>query len=416
METKNQEKKNNTCRLCKSKKLEIVYSFKKSPVGDNYTSFKKKLPKYDLDLQLCNNCKFVQLSNVIDPNKVYGQYLYVTKTSHGLAEHFYKLYKQLIKKKIVKKNSKVLEIGSNDGTLLKYFKKTCQLLVAVDPAAHLFKDNKIINIGDHFSSECAKKIYSKYLNFDTIIANNVLANIDDLEDVFNGIDKILKPGGHLIVETFSLYGILKYNLIDNIYHEHLSYFTISSFESFASKHNLHLVSVKYLKVKGGSLRFIFKKNKFKKYKFKKYKSIINAIKKEKLIVNNIKLKFKLLRYINNKNALKLNKIIKILKNKKKIAGFGASVGTTSLIYDFKIENKIDLLFDNEKRRHNLYCPGTNIKVLSPKNINKYNFDYIIVFAWRYTKIILKKNKKFFSKKTKFIIPLPKLKVINEKNL
>jgi hypothetical protein len=75
-----------------------------------------------------------------------------------------------------------------------------------------------------------------------------------------------------------------------------------------------------------------------------------------------------------------------------------------------------LLFDNEKRRHNLYCPGTNIKVLSPKNINKYNFDYIIVFAWRYTKIILEKNKKFFSKKTKFIIPLPKLKVIHEKNL
>ena len=96
---------------------------------------------------------------------------------------------------------------------------------------------------------------------------------------------------------------------------------------------------------------------------------------------------------------------------KKIAGFGASVGTTTLIYDFELQNKITILFDNERRRFDLFCPGTAIKVLNPTKLRQTVIDYIIIFAWRYEKIIIKKNKKLFNKNTKFILPLPKFKII-----
>jgi hypothetical protein len=111
------------CRLCGSTNLKEVYKFNPSPIGDDYKKKILKVKIYELKLNMCKSCNFVQLSNVINPKKVYGEYLYVTKTSHGLAKHFLDLTNYLSKKKIIKNRSKVLEIGSNDGTLLKLLKK-----------------------------------------------------------------------------------------------------------------------------------------------------------------------------------------------------------------------------------------------------------------------------------------------------
>tara|TARA_A100001011_G_C14308755_1_gene844474 strand:- start:2298 stop:3482 length:1185 start_codon:yes stop_codon:yes gene_type:complete len=393
--------------LCNSKKLKKIYSFKKNPIGDDYTKLPTKNKLFNLDLNRCLKCKFVQLSNVIDPKKVYGEYLYVTKTSLGLQNHFYNLGKKLIRQKIVNQNSKILEIGSNDGTLLEFFHKKSSLIIGVDPAAHLFQNNNIKNIKGLFSYELSQKILKRYGNFDTIIANNVIANIDNLKDIFKGIDEILSKDGHLIIETFALYGILKNNLIDNIYHEHLSYFSIKTFQKFAKNYDLSLKSVEFLKVKGGSLRLIFQKK-----KIIKNRNVEKIINKENIILKNVDKKFKNLQKLNFDNKIKINKIIdKCLSKGLKIFGFGASVGTTTLVYDFELDKKIEYIFDNEKKRFNLYMPGTNIKVLNPNYLKKINVDYIIIFAWRYAKQILLRNKKLFSKKTKFVVPLPKCKII-----
>jgi SAM-dependent methyltransferase len=395
------------CRLCHSRNLKTVYRLKKNPVGDDYTKKIKKNKLYDLMLNICKRCKFVQLSKVINPNKVYGDYLYVTNTSAGLSQHFYELGNTLIKKKIVSKQSKILEIGSNDGTLLKFFKKKCSYLLGVDPAVHLFKDNSIKIIKGLFNHNLSNQIKKNHGKFDVIIANNVIANIDDLDDVFRGIENIISKKGFFIIETFALYGIIKNNLIDNIYHEHLSYFSIETFKKFSEKFNLNLIEAKFLSVKGGSLRFVFKKE-----KISTSKKINNLIKKEKSILTNLERKFHIIQKTNKYNSIKINEFIDEIKRRgKTIAGFGASVGTTTLVYDFMLTKKINYIFDNEKRRFGRYLPGTSIKVLDPKHIKKLNLDYIIIFAWRYAKLIIKINKKMFNNKIKFVIPLPKFKII-----
>jgi 2-polyprenyl-3-methyl-5-hydroxy-6-metoxy-1,4-benzoquinol methylase len=397
----------NSCRLCNSKNLKIVYRLKKTPIGDDYTKKIKNNRIHDLKLNMCKKCKFVQLSNVINANRVYGDYLYVTNTSAGLSQHFYELGKKLIIKKIVSKKSKILEIGSNDGTLLKFFKKKCSYIIGVDPAVHLFKDNNIEIIKGFFNYNLSNQIKKKHGKFDVIIANNVIANIDDLEDVLCGIENIISEKGFFIIETFALYGIVKNNLVDNIYHEHLSYFSIETFKKFCEKFNLNLIEAKFLSVKGGSLRFIFKKE-----KISTSKKIINLIKKEKSILTNVEKKFQIIQKTNKYNSIKINQLIDDIKRSgKTIAGFGASVGTTTLIYDFMLTKKINYIFDNEKRRFGRYLPGTSIKVLDPKHIKKLNLDYIIIFAWRYAKLIIKRNKKMFNNKIKFVIPLPKFKII-----
>jgi SAM-dependent methyltransferase len=395
------------CRLCESKNLKTVYTFEKTPIGDDYTYKKKQIERYDLKLKMCNECNFVQLSNVINPNKVYGDYLYVTNTSAGLSEHFYQLGNTLIKKKIVSKKTKILEIGSNDGTLLKFFKNKCSYLLGVDPAVHLFKDNGIKIIKGLFNHNLSNQIKKNHGKFDVIIANNVIANIDDLEDVFRGIENIISEKGFFVIETFALYGIVKNNLIDNIYHEHLSYFSIETFKKFSEKFNLNLIEAKFLSIKGGSLRFVFKKE-----RISTSKKINNLIKKEKSILTNVEKKFQIIQKTNKDNSIKINQLIDEIKRRgKTIAGFGASVGTTTLVYDFMLTKKINYIFDNEKRRFGRYLPGTSIKVLDPKHMKKLNLDYIIIFAWRYAKLIVKRNKKMFNNKIKFVLPLPKFKII-----
>lgn len=396
------------CRLCKSKALKKFFSFPSSPIGDDYkakpTMHQKKYP---LDLYVCEECNFVQLGYVIDPKKVYGDYLYVTKTSSGLKQHFYKFFQFLKKKKLFKKNSKVLEIGSNDGTFQKFFHHFGCETLGIDPAKKINEETNLKNISDFFSYNLAKKISNNKI-FDLILANNVVANIDDLDNFFKGVVKILTKKGFFVMETFSLQGVVKNNLIDNIYHEHLSYFTIKPLLNYAKKFGLKLFYAKHTKVKGGSLRLIFTRN-----KFINNDALLDAsIKKEKL---NKVISFKSLQNFNNLNEINDEKISKILlklsKGNKKIFGFGASVGSTTLAYRYKIFKYLNFIFDDDPKKWDLFLPGSKIKVVKPKKIAKNS--YVFLFAWRYKENILSRHIKKL-KGSKLIIPLPSLKITNLK--
>ena len=399
------------CRLCDSNKLKTVYPLNPQPIGDDYVKSKSKKQKlYPLNLVLCSKCKFVQLSHVLNPDIVYGKYLYVTQTSSGLPEHFRSLVSHLFKKKIIQRDFKVLEIGSNDGTLLNFIKSYGCKVLGVDPARELANKTKCKTIIGKFNSKLSKKIKRDNGPLDLIIANNVIANIDDLNDVFKGISSLLKKSGYFVMETFSLKGVVEKNLLDNIYHEHLSYFTIKSLIKFAKKFGLHIFSADHLPVKGGSIRFIFsrEKKKINQYSLKK-----NILIEKKLGLGS----FSSFKKLKSKNNLLKKKITSFIRSKKKTSrkfvGYGASIGTTTLLYEFGLGKTITNLFDDEKRRHNLYSPGHKIKVLNPKKIKSMEKFYIIIFAWRYAKIILKKSKKYIKKDDIFIIPFPKFKILKK---
>ena len=397
----------NKCRLCKSAKMTVVLPLESTPIGDDYLKVKNlKQKKFPLKLLRCSNCNFVQLSVNIDANEVYGDYLYVTKTSAGLPEHFKKLIHILEKKKIIYKNSKVLEIGCNDGTLLSFLeKKNCKVL-GIDPAVKIVKKLNFKIINDLYDLKLAKKISNKYGDFDTVIANNVIANIDNLDNIFRAISLNLNNNGKFVMETFSLYGLLKNNLLDNIYHEHISYLSIEPLKNFAKKFGLYLKSADHLKVKGGSLRLIFSKSKTTTTEKEKLSKMIY---KENLVVKK-KASFEKIKKMNIKNNKKIFEFIKKNFDKgHKIYGYGASVGTTTNIYNLKIQKFVEGIFDDEKLRHGLFLPGTNIKVINPKKIKTFKPNIIVIFAWRYVKNIL--LKKYIPKNTKILIPLPNIKII-----
>ena len=264
------------CRLCNSSKSKTVLDFKDTPVGDDYTYSPSKKKLYPLKINMCMDCSFLQLSKSINPNILYGDYLYVTKTSLGLPKHFKNLALKLKREKVLFKGCKVLEIGSNDGTLLNFLKLLGAKVLGVDPAANKRDNHNIETINKLFDYKLSNKIKKQYGEFDLIIANNVIANVDDLNDIFNGIKNLLKSGGYFVMETFSLAGLVKNTLIDNIYHEHLSYFTIKPLIRFLKKKKLYPYFIDHIKMKGGSLRLIFKKDHAAlKHKTKIKKSIIH---------------------------------------------------------------------------------------------------------------------------------------------
>jgi len=404
------ERKN--CRLCNSNNLTKVLILKATPIGDAY---RKKTRSYmdffELSLNRCNECSFVQLSHIISSDLLYRKCIYRTSVSFGLPHHFKILADSIIKQRIITKNSKILEIGCNDATFLNFLKsKGCKVL-GVDPALGLVKsiNSDIDIIRKNFDHKLSKYILLKYSQFDLVVANNVIANIDNLNDLFKGIELLIKDDGFFLMETFSLYGVINNNLIDNIYHEHLSYFTIKELSNFVSKFNLKLFDAKHLKVKGGSIRCIFKKT-LKDIMVNQTTS--KSIKEENKSILNSKYLFKQIIKKNTYNKTKLKEFLDLKKKtNKQIAGYGASVGTTTLLYYYGVQEYFEYFFDDNIKKHNLYAPGTNIKVLSSNQLLKLMPDYVVIFAWRYSEIIIKKNGKYIDKGGKFITPLPNFKII-----
>ncbi|MFL2894894.1 MAG: class I SAM-dependent methyltransferase [Candidatus Pelagibacter sp.] len=402
------------CRLCNSKNLKKVFDLGRTPLANSYLKIEisKKLRKYPLKLNYCNNCGHLQLTHSIKPSKMFSNYLYKTNTSKKNFLHF-KSYANEIKKMFKNRNTKILDIASNDGTFLNFFEKKKFFRLGIDPAKNLKKlslKKGITQIDDFFTMKKSENIKKKYGKFDIITANHVCAHVEDLNDFFNGVQNLLKDEGLFVFEISYRASVLKKNTFDTIYHEHLDYHALYPISKFVKKFNLNVVNFKTPDAQGGSLRVYVSKNK----NSKNQKSIKKQILKEKKQLNLFNVstykKFEK-KIINCKN--KLNSLIQnCINNNMSIAGYGAAAKTTTFLNYFKISEKnIKFIFDDNKLKQGLCIPGTKIKILDPLNMNKKNIDVLIIFAWNYAELIIAKNKKFKKKGGKFLIPFPNPRLI-----
>ena len=397
----------NKCRSCYSLKLIKVYHNNPSPIGESFLE-KKNInlstnKKYPLNLMICSNCKFAQLDNIVDSDVVYKDYLYTTTSSPGLIDHFKKASSVIISKLKLKKNSKILDIGSNDGSLLSFFKKKGHDVLGVEPAGPASKLSKLKGINtivSFFDNDLVKKINLTHGKFDLILANNVFANIDDINSWILNIKNLLDDNGSFVFESSYLLDVVKNQVFDFIYHEHLSYFSMTSVQNLCKRHGLFLFDYDHISTKGGSIRYYISKN---RNISKKVYKLIDKEKKFKLFNKETykKLKIKI-------NVAKKN-IQNFIKSKNNLIGFGASISCITLIYEFNLENKFSILVDDNKIKENKFSPGSQIKVLSPKKITITKKDIILILPWRFQKKIIKKHKSLLKKAGSVIQVWPKFK-------
>jgi len=305
----------------------------------------------------------------------------------------------------------LLEIGSNDGALIKNFSK--DKVIGIEPCKNLAKITKrmkYLTYDNYWDFNLSSKIKTKFKSVDLIYSANTLTHISDLNNVFKSIVNILSDNGILIIEDPSLLECIKKNSYDQFYNEHIYLFSAISLKNILNKFKLEIFDVKNIVTHGGSLRYYIKRKSNKKLPISNnvYKQINKEIQKglHKFITYK-----KFAKKVENSKVKLLEILNKVHNNKKKIIGYGATAKAVTVLNYCNInENLIANFTDTTPEKINKYIPGKNIKVLKYNRNILNNYDYAFLGAWNFKKEILNKEKKFFKNGGKFIshIPFPKI--------
>ncbi len=401
------------CRNCNSKSIIDLFTLGKIRFSGKFPKLSEKIPHGELNLVMCSSCKLVQLKHIFSTKYMYNKdYGYRTGINSTMSNHVGGVVNKISRIVKIKKGDNVLDIASNDGTLLKKYKKNI-ISWGVDPILKKYiKDYKNINfkISNFFNHKLILKKQKK-VKFKLITALSVFYDLENPNIFLNGISKILDKNGIFYLEFQDLMLILKNNMFDTICHEHLEYYSVTFINKLLKNHNLRIFDHNYNDINGGSSAYFIchKEAKFKT-NYKKLNLILN--KEKKFGIEKISTYKKFKKRIDLMKKQLSQKINKILSNGKTIHGYAASTKGNVLLQYFNLNNeKISFISDRNPKKSNLFTPGSNIKIISENASRKMRPDYYLVLAWHFKKEILKREKLIRKKGTKFIFPLPKVEII-----
>lgn len=414
---KNIYKQKNSCRLCGSKKLALALKMGNSPVSEKY-EVKNNLARdhqlVPLDLYFCNNCSHVQLLHVVDPDYLWSDFTFKTGSKKVLVEHMKEEVAKIISFSSISKNECVVDVGSNDGTLLKCFKdKGFKNVVGVEPVYEIAQEailNGIHTIVGYMDPIAAEQFLNNNKPAKIITAFNVYAHADDLTGMTQAIKTVLADDGLFVFEVSYLLDVIQKMLIGTIFHEHLSYHSVIAMERFLNSLDLQLIHVETAKEQGGSLIGYVQ---HKGGPFQRSNSVMDFISHEKQLGLDSLNPFENLQGKLNSLKNMINESFKNFKHQDKIIGaYGAARSGTTLLSFFDIGSKIDFIVDDNKEKHFKYSPGFGIPVLPVSSIYDKNPDYLVILAWMHAETIISKNISFLERGGKFIKIHPEFEIVD----
>jgi SAM-dependent methyltransferase len=409
------------CRNCKKNKFIKIITIGKQPISSVFLEKKFfKLKKYSLDLLQCSSCKLIQFGKIPPLNDMYGlSYGYRTSLSNLMINHMKKKFSFLIAKNFIKKESNILDIGSNDGTFLNFFADhdNRNILYGVDPSAEKFKKyyhSKINLIVDYFSKEIllSKLNNNKNKKFSIITSFAMFYDLEDPNKFCSDINYLLNSDGIWISE-FSYFPLLLKNLTyDQICHEHVAYYDLSSFKKIIDKNGLRLLDISFNEINGGSIEVICcKKN--SKLKSNKEK-ISKVLQDEKRIDFDSYKKFSA-RIDNVKKVLNIF-LDNVNNSGKTVYGYGASTKGNIVLNHCNIDyKKIKYICDENEFKFGKYTPGSNIQIVSKNYMRKKRPDYLLVLIWSFRSEVIKQEKSYLLKGGKLVFHLPIFHIVDKHN-
>lgn len=404
-----------TCRICGGKSFYKYLDLGDQPPSNSFV-FKRnqKEKKYSLKVILCKKCYLSQLDTVVSHRKIFDKYLYLSSTSSALVKHYTELVNNICLRFKVKEYDNIFDIGCNDGITLNCYKKKYKNIYGIEPstAGNIAKKRGFKIIKDFFNFSLSKKIKKKIGLAKIITATNVFAHVDNLKDFTKGVKCLLDPNeGVFVIEFPYIFEMLKDLYFDTIYHEHLSYLSITPLNLLFDKFDLKIFDIKKtnLGASGPGLR-VYISSKNSKYKTNKnVKFFLNFEKKMK--INDVRIYDDFAKKI-KKIKFAINKMIKSLIQKGfKIGAFGAPAkGNTLLNYLDLKSDKICAIAENNNLKINTYAPGSKIKIVSDHDFLKLKCNFALLLSWNYIDFF-KKNSIFYKRGGKFILPFPKPRII-----
>ncbi len=364
---------------------------------------------YPLHAYVCSNCFLVQIADYVSPAEIYADYRYFSSYSDRWLEHAKNYVEMITNDFNIHQENFVVEIASNDGYLLQYFKNKAIPILGIEPSEHVAEASIKKGIPTEktfFGKQTAHHIKQQYESADLIIGNNVLAHVPAINDFIEGLDTLLHESGIMTFEFPHLMQLIDNNQFDTIYHEHFFYYSLIAIQSIFKKHGMKIFDVQELNTHGGSVRIFVTLESNKEYSVSNnVKRMINLeIERGYLNVNYYKSFDKKVQETKRKL---LELLVDLKKQGKSIAGYGApGKGNTLLNYCGIGRDMIDYTVDRNPNKWGHYLPGSLIPVFSPDKIKETKTDYILILPWNLKDEIMQQIQYVREWGTKFIIPIP----------
>lgn len=405
------------CRLCGDENITNVWSFGTTPLANSYLSAEEiGQPEVfaPLEVGVCAKCHLVQLRHVVDPKVLFDHYLYVSSTSPSFVRHFEEYATTLIERFKLSAADLVVDVGSNDGILLKPLQRHGIKVLGIEPAhniATVARREGVPTISKFFTPELAQGLVKKNGQAKIITANNVFAHTDDVGIFVASVKELLATDGAFVFEVQYLGDLVAKNLFDIVYHEHLCYYHLQPLVAFFQSQGMKVFDVERPAVHGGSLR-VYVEHDTGPYPVHRRVSALLA--KEATQGLNTVATYQAFAQRITANKQELLTLLKKLKNSgQRIVGYGAPAKATTLLYAFGIDGTlIDYIVDDDtKFKQGRFMPGTHIPIVSPDALYTDQPQYCLILAWNFSDTIMKNHQRFQDQGGHFIVPVPKPAII-----
>lgn len=367
---------------------------------------------YPLDLAFCPECSLVQITETVSPEKLFGEYVYLSSVSETMVNHAESLADRLVRDRQLGPGSLVVEIASNDGYLLRHYQRYVVPVLGIEPArniAAIAEGAGIPTIGEFFGPQLARRLVEENRHADVLHANNVLAHVADLNGVVQAAADVLKDSGVWIIEVPYLIDLIDNVEFDTIYHEHLCYFSLTSIDALFRRHGLEVVNIARIALHGGSIQVQVQhvgqatpdpyvqqvrdeESRWGVSRFETYKGFGKRVEA---------LRESLLALLHDLHA-----------QGKRLAAYGASAKGSTLLNYFGVEpGLLDFVVDRSNVKQGRYTPGTHLPILPPSTLCERQPDYVLLLTWNFKREILAQQARFRQRGGRFIVPVPDVSVI-----
>jgi SAM-dependent methyltransferase len=400
------------CRSCGSPRGAMILDLGVQPLANNLLrpeDLSKPEPKFPLRLAVCQECWLLQIVDLVPPVQLFSEYLYFSSFSDLMLRHAKQAAERYIAEFALGQNSLVVEVASNDGYFLQYFKGGGVPCLGVEPAANIAKvaqEKGIETLVKFFGLQTARELVSAGRQADLILGNNVFAHAPDTNDFVAGLAALLKPQGRIILEFPYAMDFIENTEFDTIYHEHVFYFSLTALKPLFERHGLQIYHAERLPIHGGSLRLFAGKagahpvwestNAF--FAEEKRKGVPSLAWYEGFAGKVLEIK---------KSLLEL--LTELKRQNKSVAAYGASAKGSTLMNFFGLrEGQLDFVADRSTYKQGRLTPGTHFPIVPPEALIEKMPDYTLLLTWNFADEILEQQKAYRAKGGKFIIPIPKV--------